>query len=75
MTTNKCINIIREALVREGAPADIIQGIEEPSISLTQELMKRCQLTIATGGRPMVKSAYSSGVPPTARRRQRHRHH
>ena len=62
-TTNKCINIIREALVREGAPADIIQGIEEPSIALTQELMKRCQLTIATGGRPMVKSAYSTGVP------------
>ena len=63
VTTNKCINIIREALVREGAPADIIQGIEEPSISLTQELMKRCNLVIATGGRPMVKSAYSSGVP------------
>lgn len=61
--TNKCINIIREALVREGAPADIIQGIQEPSISLTQELMKRCDLVIATGGRPMVKSAYSSGVP------------
>lgn len=61
--TNKCIDIIREALVREGAPADIIQGIQEPSISLTQELMKRCDLVIATGGRPMVKSAYSSGVP------------
>lgn len=61
--TNKCINIIRDALVREGAPADIIQGIQEPSISLTQELMKRCDLVIATGGRPMVKSAYSSGVP------------
>lgn len=61
--TNKCINIIREALVREGAPADIIQGIQEPSIALTQELMKRCDLVIATGGRPMVKSAYSSGVP------------
>ena len=42
--TNKCINIIRETLVREGAPADIIQGIEEPSITLTQELMKRCDL-------------------------------
>ena len=63
VTTNKCINIIRETLVREGAPADIIQGIEKPSISLTQELMKRCDLVIATGGRPMVKSAYSSGVP------------
>lgn len=61
--TNKCINIIREALIREGAPADIIQGIQEPSISLTQELMKRCNLVMATGGRPMVKSAYSSGVP------------
>lgn len=61
--TNKCIDIIREVLVREGAPADIIQGIQEPSIALTQELMKRCNLVIATGGRPMVKSAYSSGVP------------
>ena len=25
--------------------------------------MKRCDMVIATGGRPMVKSAYSSGVP------------
>lgn len=63
IVTNKCINIIREALVREGAPADIIQGITEPSISLTQELMKKVNLVIATGGRPMVKSAYSSGTP------------
>ena len=63
VVTNKCIDIIREALVREGAPADIIQGIQEPSIALTQELMKRCNLVIATGGRPMVKSAYSPGTP------------
>ncbi len=61
--TNKCINLIRDVLVREGAPADIIQGIEKPSIALSQELMKRCDLVIATGGRPMVKSAYSSGTP------------
>ncbi len=61
--TNQCIDIIRETLVREGAPADIIQGIQDPSIALTQELMKRCDLVIATGGRPMVKSAYSSGTP------------
>ena len=40
-----------------------IQGIKEPSISLTQELMKWADLIIATGGRPMVKSAYSAGVP------------
>ena len=61
--TNKCINIVRDVLVREGAPADIIQGIEKPSIAVSQELMKRCDLVIATGGRPMVKSAYSSGTP------------
>lgn len=61
--TNKTIDIIRETLVREGAPADIIQGIKEPSISLTDELMKRSNLIIATGGRPMVKAAYSTGVP------------
>ena len=63
VVTNKCIDIIRGVLVREGAPADIIQGIAQPSIALTQELMKRCDLVIATGGRPMVKSAYSSGTP------------
>ncbi len=63
VVTNRCIDIIRDVLVREGAPADIIQGIKTPSIALTQELMKRCDLVIATGGRPMVKSAYSSGTP------------
>ena len=61
--TVKCVNLMREALVREGAPADILQVIEEPSIALTQELMKRVNLVIATGGRPMVKAAYSSGTP------------
>lgn len=61
--TNRIIAIIREALVRENAPADIIQGIREPSIALTGELMKRSDLIIATGGRPMVRAAYSAGVP------------
>ena len=39
--TTKCVNLMREALVKEGAPADIFQVIEEPSISVSQELMKR----------------------------------
>ena len=50
--TNKTINLIRDTLVREGAPADIIQGVEKPSIALSSELMKRADLIIATGGRP-----------------------
>ncbi|MDR3258942.1 MAG: aldehyde dehydrogenase family protein [Fusobacteriaceae bacterium] len=62
-TTFETVRLMREALVREGAPADILQCIENPSIPLTEELMKRVDLVIATGGRPMVKSAYSSGTP------------
>jgi sulfoacetaldehyde dehydrogenase len=62
-TTFESVRIMREALEREGAPADILQCITLPSIPMTQELMARADLVIATGGRPMVKSAYSSGTP------------
>ena len=61
--TNKTVNIIRDVLVREGAPADIIQGIEQPSIPVSLELMKRCDLSIATGGAGVVRRAYSTGTP------------
>ena len=37
--------------------------IEKPSIPVAQELMARCDLTIATGGQQMVRAAYSSGKP------------
>jgi hypothetical protein len=37
--------------------------VERPSIPLANELMRTCDLTIATGGPAMVKSAYSSGKP------------
>src|SRR5665648_593973 len=37
--------------------------IEEPSLAKTEELMKQCDLIVATGGAPMVKAAYSSGTP------------
>lgn len=62
-TTFETVRIMREALEKEGAPADILQCITLPGIPMTQELMKRANLVIATGGRPMVKSAYSSGTP------------
>lgn len=48
--------------MREGAPADIIQGIEEPSITLTQELMKRCDLVTPPAVVPW-SSPHTSGVP------------
>jgi sulfoacetaldehyde dehydrogenase len=46
-----------------GAPEDLIQIIEEPSIPATGELMKQVDLVLATGGGAMVKAAYSSGTP------------
>lgn len=54
---------MRAGLKKVGAPEDLIQLIQEPSIEMAQELMKAVDLVVATGGGPMVKSAYSSGTP------------
>ena len=62
-TTFETVRIMREALKRQGAPEDLFQCIDKPSIPLAQELMSICDLTIATGGSGMVKAAYSSGKP------------
>lgn len=62
-TTKETIELMREALVSVGAPRDLLQVIEEPSIELSQELMKAVDLIVATGGPGLVKSAYSSGHP------------
>jgi sulfoacetaldehyde dehydrogenase len=62
-TTNETVRILRSALAALGAPIDLLQCIERPSIPLAQELMASCDLTIATGGPPMVRAAYSSGKP------------
>ena len=62
-TTGEVTRILRELMVREGAPADLFQCVEEPSIPLSQELMSICDMTLATGGPAMVRAAYSSGKP------------
>lgn len=62
-TTNETIRVMRAALTALGAPVDLIQCIESPSIPLANALMASCDLTMATGGQAMVRSAYSSGKP------------
>src|SRR3954467_15074742 len=62
-TTNETVRVMRAALAKLGAPEDLVQCVERPSIPLANELMSLCDLTIATGGPAMVKSAYSSGKP------------
>jgi sulfoacetaldehyde dehydrogenase len=62
--TNKLIiDYMREALVKCGAPADLVVAIEEPSLLKTNELMAQCDRVLATGGGAMVSAAYSSGTP------------
>lgn len=62
--TNKMIcDYMRAALVKCGAPADLVLSIDVPSVEKTVELMKQCDRVLATGGSAMVTAAYSSGTP------------
>ncbi|NIB44622.1 aldehyde dehydrogenase family protein [Pseudomaricurvus alkylphenolicus] len=63
LTNKMIVDKMRAALEAMGAPADLVQAIELPSLEKTNELMKQCDLILATGGPAMVKSAYSSGTP------------
>ena len=61
--TAEAARIVLEAAVKAGAPEGIIGCIEEPTIELSNELMKSVNVILATGGPGMVKAAYSSGKP------------
>lgn len=62
-TTFEMVRVMRVVLKQLGAPEDLFQCVEQPSIPLTNYLMSNCELTLATGGKPMVEAAYSSGRP------------
>lgn len=57
------MELIIEALEKFAVPEDLVQVIKEPSIELTNELMKTADVVVATGGMGVVKAAYSSGRP------------
>lgn len=57
------VDYIIEALEELNLPDGMIQVVREPAREKTLELMSHCDVTVATGGMPMVKSAYSSGKP------------
>ncbi len=57
------IDLFRGELEKLGAPVDLIQTIEVPTLEKSGELMKQCDVVVATGGAGMVKAAYSSGRP------------
>jgi sulfoacetaldehyde dehydrogenase len=62
-TSFETVRLMREALEREGAPADILQCLQNVNIPMSQALMARADLVLATGGQAMVRAAYSSGTP------------
>lgn len=64
-STIEAARIILDAAVKAGAPEGIIGWIDEPSVDLSNQLMKhpKVDLILATGGPGMVKAAYSSGKP------------
>ncbi|HGZ9700847.1 TPA: bifunctional acetaldehyde-CoA/alcohol dehydrogenase [Staphylococcus aureus] len=64
-SSKRAAEVVLEAAMKAGAPKDIIQWIEVPSIEATKQLMnhKGIALVLATGGSGMVKSAYSTGKP------------
>lgn len=61
-TTHAC-QLMQEAIVAMGAPADLLQCVAEPTIEISGEIMHQCDVCISTGGANMVKAAYASGKP------------
>ncbi len=60
------VGLLRQVLVRHGAPADLVQSVpRRPTRRTTAALMRHpgVSLILATGGTAMVKAAYSSGTP------------
>jgi sulfoacetaldehyde dehydrogenase len=62
-TSFETVRLMREALEREAAPPDILQCLTRVNIAMSQAVMARADLVIATGGQAMVGAAYSSGTP------------
>jgi len=62
-TTVHTVELMNAAIKKLGAPDHVVQIIAEPSIELTQDLMKAGDVVVATGGMSLVQAAYSSGKP------------
>jgi sulfoacetaldehyde dehydrogenase len=62
-TTHRVVEIMRQVLKDNGAPEDLFICVDKPSKEISQEIMKQCDLIMATGSKDMVHAAYSSGKP------------
>lgn len=62
-TCNLAVAAIRAVLKKHGWPEDLVIGIDPVCRDASMELMKQCDLVIATGSMGLVNAAYTSGTP------------
>lgn len=63
-TAARLIEFIHAQFDRIGAPRDLVQLLPSPvSKASTAELMRLCDLVVATGSQANVRAAYTSGTP------------
>ena len=61
--TIEAARIMRNAAIAAGLPENVISWVSVPSLEISDVMMKKVDLIIATGGEAMVHAAYSSGTP------------
>ncbi|MBL0149359.1 MAG: aldehyde dehydrogenase family protein [Ideonella sp.] len=63
-TCARLVELIHEQFRRIGAPLDLVQLLPSPvTKQSTAELMRQCDLVVATGSQANVRAAYASGTP------------
>lgn len=63
-TAQRLLEYIHAQFSRIGAPADLVQLLPSPvSKQSTAELMRQCDLVVATGSQANVNAAYTCGTP------------
>lgn len=63
-TCARLLEFVHEQLDRIGAPRDLVQMLPAPvTKETTGELMRQCDLVVATGSQANVRAAYASGTP------------
>jgi len=63
-TAARLVEYVHAEFDRIGAPRDLVQLLDAPvDKASTAELMRRCDLVVATGSQANVRAAYASGTP------------
>ncbi|TFH36865.1 MAG: aldehyde dehydrogenase family protein [Anaerolineales bacterium] len=62
-SSNHTIQLVNDAIIEAGGPANLVTGIENPTIETAQEIMahKSVNLLTVTGGAAVVRQAMGSG--------------